>query len=65
VAPHEEDEDSHYSKYNDEDRFKKAYKILYVEFEKLREARKQHIHKLNSLQTKKSSLLLKIQDLEE
>jgi len=42
-----------------------AYRILYVEFEKLRETRKQHIHELNSLQTKKSSLLLKIQDLEE
>jgi hypothetical protein len=26
-----------------------AYKILYVEFEKLREARKQHIHDLNSV----------------
>jgi hypothetical protein len=25
-----------------------AYKILYVELEKLREARKQHIHELNS-----------------
>jgi hypothetical protein len=31
----------------------------------LRETRKQHIHELNSLQTEKSSLLLKIQDLEE
>jgi len=34
-------------------------------FEKLRKARKQHIHELNSLQAEKSSLLLKIQDLEE
>jgi hypothetical protein len=31
----------------------------------LRETRKQHIHELNSLQTEKSYLLLKIQDLEE
>jgi hypothetical protein len=31
----------------------------------LRETRKQHIHELNNLQTEKSSLLLKIQDLEE
>jgi len=31
----------------------------------LREIRKKHIHELNSLQTEKSSLLLKIQDLEE
>jgi hypothetical protein len=28
---------------------KEAYKTLYVEFKKLREASKQHIHELNSL----------------
>jgi hypothetical protein len=39
---------------------KEAYKILYVEFDKLRETRKQHIYELNSLQTEKSSRLLKI-----
>jgi seryl-tRNA synthetase len=69
VAPHEELEDSqsYYFEHSDEDgeELKEAYKILYVEFEKLRETRKQHIHELNSLQTEKSSLLLKIQDLEE
>jgi hypothetical protein len=56
VAPHEENEDSYYSEYNDEDgkELKEAYKTLYVEFEKLRKTRKQHIHKLNSLQTEKS-----------
>jgi hypothetical protein len=37
-----------------------TYKTLYVEFEKLREGRKQHIHDFNSLQTEKSLLLLKI-----
>jgi hypothetical protein len=54
---------TYYSEHNDEDgeELKEAYKILYVEFEKLRETRKQHIHELNSLQTEKSSLLLKIQ----
>jgi len=67
VVPLVEEEDSYYSEHNDEDReeLKEAYKTLYVEFEKLREARKQHIHELNSLQTEKSSLLLKIQGLEE
>jgi len=62
VAPHEEEEDSYYSEHSDEDReeLKEDYKILYVEFEKLRETRKQHIHELNSLQTEKSLLLLKI-----
>jgi hypothetical protein len=67
VAPHEDEKNSYYSEHSDEDgkELKEAYKILYVEFKKLRETRKQHIHKLNSLQTEKSSLLLKIQDLEE
>jgi len=67
VAPNIEEEDSYYSKHSDEDReeLNQAYKILYVEFKKLRETYKQHIHELNSLQTEKSSLLLKIQDLEE
>jgi hypothetical protein len=59
--------DFYYSEHSDEDgeKIKEANKILYVEFEKLRETRKQHIHELNRLQTEKSSLLLKIQDLEE
>jgi hypothetical protein len=66
VAPHVEDDDSYYSEHRDEDEkeLKEAYKIFYVEFEKLMEARKQHIHDLNSLQTEKSSLLLKIHGLE-
>jgi len=53
--------------HNDEDgkELKEAYKILYVEFKEMREARKKHIHDLNSLQTKKSSLLLKMQGLGE
>jgi hypothetical protein len=51
VAPHEEEKDSYYSMHSDEDgeELNEAYKILYVEFEKLGEARKQHIHELNSL----------------
>jgi hypothetical protein len=51
VAPHIEEENSNYLEHNDEDweELKEAYKILYIEFEKLREARKQHIHELNSL----------------
>jgi seryl-tRNA synthetase len=47
VAPHVEEEDSYYSEYSEE--LKESYTILYVEFEKLRKARKQHIHELNSL----------------
>jgi hypothetical protein len=42
VAPHVEEENSYYSEHNDKDgeELKEAYKTLYVEFEKLREARK-------------------------
>jgi hypothetical protein len=58
--------DSYYSKNTDNgDELKEAYKTLYVEYEKLREWRKQHLHDLNSLQIEKSSLLRKIQKLEE
>jgi hypothetical protein len=62
VALHAEEEDSYYSEHSDEDgeELNEAYKILYVEFEKLRETHKQHIHELNSLQIEKRSLLLKI-----
>jgi predicted nuclease with TOPRIM domain len=42
-----------------------AYKTLYIEYEKLREGRKQHLHDLNSLQTEKITLLHRIQELEE
>jgi predicted nucleic acid-binding Zn-ribbon protein len=66
VAPHIDEEDSDLEHSDDDgEELKEAYKTLYVEFEKLREARKQHIHDLNSLQTRKSSLPLKIQGLEE
>jgi hypothetical protein len=66
VAPHAEEEDSYYSKHSDnEEELKEAYKTLYIEYEKLREGRKQHLNDLNSLQTEKSSLLLKVQELEE
>jgi len=66
VAPHVEKEDSYYSEHSDnEEELKEAYKTLYIEYEKLREGRKQHLNDLNSLQTKKSSLLLKVQELEE
>jgi len=69
VAPHEDQKDSqsYYYEHSDEDKeeLKEAYKVLYVEFLKLRETRKHHIQELNNLQIEKSSLLLKTQDLEE
>jgi hypothetical protein len=61
-----EEEDSYYSEHSDDgEELKEAYKTLYIEFEKLREGPKQHIHDLNSLKTEKSSLLQKIQELDE
>jgi hypothetical protein len=50
VAPLVEEEDSYYSEHSDNgDELNEAYKTLYVEYEKLREGRKQHLHDLNSL----------------
>jgi hypothetical protein len=50
VAPHVEEEDSYYSKHSDNgEELKEAYKTLYIEYEKLREGRKQHLYDLNSL----------------
>jgi len=50
VAPHEDQEDSqsYYFEHSDEDgeELKEAYKVLYVEFLKLRETRQQHVHDL-------------------
>jgi hypothetical protein len=65
VAPYIEEEDSYSEHSDDGEELKEAYKTLYIEFKKLREGHKQHIHDLNSLQTEKSSLLLKIEELEE
>jgi hypothetical protein len=60
VAPHVEEEDSYYSEHSDnEEELKEAYKTLYLEYEKMREGRKQHLYDLNTLQTEKSSLLLR------
>jgi hypothetical protein len=64
VAPLVEEEDSYYLEHsNNEDELKEAYKTLYVEYEKMKGGRKQHLHDLNNLQTEKSSLLWKIQEL--
>jgi hypothetical protein len=66
VASLVEEEDSYYSEHSDNgEELNEAYKTLYVEYEKLREGHKQHLHDLNSLQAEKSSLLRKIQELQE
>jgi hypothetical protein len=66
VAPHVEEEDSYYSEHSDNgEELKEAYKTLYIEYEKLREGRKQDLHDLNNLQTEKSTLLHRIQELEQ
>jgi ABC-type phosphate transport system auxiliary subunit len=42
-----------------------AYQLQYVEFLKLREKYKQLVLELNSLRTEKTSMLIKIKDLED
>jgi len=62
VAPHVKEEDS-YSKHSDDgEELKEAYKTLYVEFEKMREGRKQYIHDLTVYKLKR---VHKIHELEE
>jgi hypothetical protein len=68
IAPHEESEgsQSYYSESSDDgEELKETYKILFVKFLKLRETRQQHVLELNSLKIEKSTMLLKIKDLEE
>jgi hypothetical protein len=66
VASHAEEEDSYYSERSDNgEELEEAYKTLYIVYEKLREGHNQHLYDLNNLQTEKSSLLLRIQELEE
>jgi hypothetical protein len=49
IAPHVEEEDFYYSEHSDNgEELKEAYKTLYIEYEKLRESRKKHLHDLNS-----------------
>jgi hypothetical protein len=67
VAPYEENKDSqsYYSELNDDEDMKAAYELQYIEFLKLREKYKQEVQELNSLRTKKTTMLIKINDLEE
>jgi len=69
VALHEESEgsQSYYLESSDGDgeELKKAYKILYMKFLKLRETRQQHIYELNSLRIERCTMMMKITDLEE
>jgi hypothetical protein len=56
----QKDSQSYYFEHSVEDgeELKETYKVLYVEFLKLRETLKQHSHELNSLKIEKSSLLV-------
>lgn len=67
VAPYEENEcsQSYYSENSDEDDMQTAYQLQYIEFLKLREKYKQQVLDLNNLRTEKTTMLIKINDLEE
>jgi hypothetical protein len=67
VAPHEDKEDSqsYYSENSEEEDMLSAYQLQYVEFLKLREKYKQQVLELNNIRTEKTSILIKIHDLEE
>jgi hypothetical protein len=67
VASDEENEDSQscYSENSDEEDMQTAYQLQYVEILKLREKYKQQVLELNTLRTEKTTMLIKINDLEE
>jgi len=67
VAPYEEKEDSHsyYSENSKEEDMQSAYQLHYVEFLKLREKYKQQVLELNRLRTEKTTMLIKINGVEE
>jgi hypothetical protein len=67
VASDEENEDSQscYSETSDEEDMQTAYQLQYVEILKLREKYKQQVLELNTLRTEKTTMLIKINDLEE
>jgi len=67
MAPHEEKEDSqsYYFEHSEEEDMQSAYQLQYVEFLKLWEKYKQQVLELNSLKIEKTSMLIKINDLEE
>jgi hypothetical protein len=67
VALHEEKEDyqSYYFENSEEEDMQSAYQLQYVDFLKLMEKYRQQVLELNSLRTKKTTMLIKINDLEE
>jgi hypothetical protein len=66
VAPYEDKEDSqsYYYENSEEEDMQSAYQLQYVKFLKLREKYKQQVLELNNLRTEKTSMLIKINDLE-
>jgi hypothetical protein len=67
VAPYEENEDSQsdYFENSGEEYMQTTYQLQYVEFLKLKEKYKQQVLELNSLRTEKTTMLIKINGLEE
>jgi hypothetical protein len=67
VAPYEDkvDSQSYYSGNSEEEDMQSNYQLQFVEFLKLSEKYKQQVLELNSLKTEKTSMLIKINDLEK
>jgi hypothetical protein len=67
VTPHEEKKDSqsYYSENSEKEDMQSAHQLQYVEFLKLKEKYKQQVQELNSLRIEKTSMLIKINDLEK
>lgn len=64
VAPHEDQDDLHYSEHSYE-KLKEEYCVLYMELMKLRESNQKKVMNLNTMKTERDTLLQKIKDLED
>jgi len=56
VAPHEDQDDLHYSEHSDE-KLKDEYCVLYMELMKLRESNQKKVMKMNTMKTQRDTLL--------
>jgi hypothetical protein len=64
VAPHEDQDDLHYSEHIDE-KLKDEYCVLYMELMKLRKYNQKKVMKMNTMKTERDTLLQKITELED
>jgi hypothetical protein len=64
VAPHEDQDDLHYSEHDDE-KLKEEYCVLYMKLMKLRKSNLKKVMKMNTMKIERDTLLQRITELED